>query len=621
MPTASPPRQAIRFGVFEVDLRAGELRRKGIKLRLQEQPFQVLAQLLARPGEVVSREELKQALWPEDTFVDFDHSLNTTINKLREALGDGADNPRFVETLPRRGYRFIAPVEILDGGPRAAARLWAGLRPTLAVAGVALLLVAASYWAWQEFQKSAAGPPGRVMLAVLPFENLSGDPQQEYFSDGLTEEMITELGRLQPKRLGVIARTSVMQYKGTRKPAQQIGRELGADYLLEGSVRREGERVRISAQLVQVSDQTHLWAQSYDRPLSGILALQTEAARAIATEIRVKVTSKEQVHLARVRPVNPAAHDAYLKGRYHANQFSPDGFAKAIQYFEEAVRIDPGYALGYAGLGDVYTTIAALGALPSKDLYPKAKGAAQKALDLDETLAEAHVAMGWTRLSYEWDWKGAEREFQWALELNPGSVIVRYYYSIFLSVAGQHEQAIAEAKRALEIDPLSLLMITNLGWRYLGAQQDDQAVAQFRRTLEMDPNFGVARENLARIYLRQGRHREALAELEKLRQQAGDLPVVLVDLGHTYGVMGRKAEARKVLQQLEQLSRRSYVSPYFLAAIHAGLGEKDEAFARLDQAYQERDIWLILIQQDTRFDALHSDPRFQDLLRRMNFPE
>ncbi len=454
-------------------------------------------------------------------------------------------------------------------------------------------------------------------LAVLPLENLSRDPEQDYFADGMTEALITDLAKIGALR--VISRTSVMQYKGGKKPLPAIARELNVDAVVEGSVQRSGNRVRVTAQLIDGRTDRHLWAESYDRDLRDVLMLQGEVAQAIAGEIRIKLTPEEQVRLAGARAVNPQAHDAYLKGRYFANQYSAEGMRKSIEYFEQAARIDAAYAPAYAGLADVYTSIGFLGTLPAKELYPKAKAAAAKALELDETLSDAHVSMGWAKVGYEWDWSGGEREFKRALQLSPGSAPAHYYFSIFLSAVGRNSEAIAEAKRAQELDPLSLLMNTNVGWRYNSAHQYDKAAEQYRKTLEMDPNFSVARSNLARVYIQQGGYKEAQDEIEKLGQFEGDF-WRLVLLGETYARSGRRAEALKMLAQLNELSRRKYLSAYWIAQVYFSLDETDQAFAELEKAYDQRDIWLILLKSGPTPERLRSDPRYLDLVRRMGFP-
>lgn len=619
--------QAVRFGVFEVDRRTGELRKQGLKIKLQDKPFQLLTLLLDRPGEVVTREELREKLWPGDTFVDFDHSMNTAVNKLREALGDSADNPRFVETLPRRGYRLIAPVEEVGrSGVPASPEVFAPpvtrRRTRLIVLGALALVafVAAGLYMGRDRLWPRANPPeGRIMLAVLPFHNLSGDPEQEYFSDGLTEEMISQLGRMQPEHLAVIARTSAMHYKNTDKRVDEIGRELGVDYILEGSVRRERDRVAITAQLIQVRDQSQVWGESYERELGQVLGLQKEVARAVAHEIRLKLTPQQQERLASARPVNPRAYEAYLRGRYHWSKRSDEGLRKAIQSFEQAIAEDPNYAPAYSGLADSYFSSGFWGLLPSKEAWPKATVAAQKAVELDDTLAEAHASLALAYL-VDGDSEGAEREYQRALHLNPGYAQGRMWYGDLLSGTGQPQAAVEQMRVALQSDPLSLMVNNATGWHLYLARQFDAAIQQFKKTLELDPNFALAHYDLGRAYEGKGMYAEALAAFEKARALSPDTPYILAGLGHCYAVSGKQREARRLLAQLHALSKHRYVKPLDIAFIHIGLDEKDQALQWLDKAYEERAGWLGYLPVDPVYDPLRSDPRFQELLRRIQSP-
>ena len=574
-PEAGSP---IRFGSFEVDLRSGELRKSGLKLKLTGQPFQVLSMLLERPGEVVAREELQKRLWPADTFVDFDHSLNTAINKIREVLGDSAENPRFVETLVRRGYRFVATVL----GPG------------------------------REIVASPKALPEKVRLAVLPLENLGGDPAEEHFVDGMTEELITQLGGLEPARLGVIARTSMMKYKQTKKGIDEMGRELGVDYVVEGSVRRASGRVRISVQLIQVSDQTHLWAQSYERELSDILAVQSEVARAIATRIQIQLTPVQRGRRHGTRPSTPQAYELYLKGRYYLNRANPHDHEKALEYFQQAVDKDPLYAAAYAGIADTYVFLAFYHGLP-RERALRARNAATKALELSPDLAGAHTSLATIKALNDWDWAGAEAGCRRAIELEPGASEPHRTYGWLLSLLGRHEQAIAEAREGRELDPLSSNANYDLAFALAVARRYDEALEQLHKVLELDPKFFRARIGLGHIYAAQSRYAEALAELAK----AGARPEIMAWL---HALAGREAKARKALARaLER--KRAGTSRVILSATYALLGEKDKAFKCLEQAYEERDWVLIFLRTFFPLDPLRSDPRFQDLLRRMKFPE
>ncbi len=615
--TQSYPSPTVQFGVYEVDLRAGELRKQGLRVKLQEKPFQVLALLLERPGEVVTREELQKKLWPGDTFVDFDHSMNTAVNKLREALGDSAESPRFIETLPKRGNRFIAPVQQAgQSAPAVASR--ARQRPATVgvVAALVVVLGLAAYLGWTRWGRRATPPEGRIMLVVLPFHNVSGDAEQEYFTDGLTEEMISQLGRLQPERLRVIASTSAMHYKKSNKRVDEIGRELGVDYVLEGSVRRGGERVRITAQLVQVSDQTEVWSESYESSEGDVLVLQSEVARAIAQQIQLKLTPQEQARLAASRPINPKAHEAYLLGRHFWSKRSDEGLQKSIQSFEQAIALDPNYAPAYSGLADSYFSSTFWGLMPAAESIPKASTAAAKAVELDPFLAEAHGSMALAKL-WENDREAAEREFVLALELNPGYAQGRMRYSDVLSQTGRPEAAIEQMRRALENDPLSLMVNNSAGWHLYLGRQYDEAIAQFKKTLELDPSFALAHYDLGRVYEQKGMYEQAVSEFQEGKRLSPETPYILAGLGHCYGVMGRRSEAREVLGELEELSRRRHVKSLDIAFVHLGLGDKEKALKGLERASTEGEGWVSYFNADPVYDPLRSDPRFQSLLARV----
>ena len=429
-------RSAVRFGVFEFDFRSGELRKQGLKIKLRGQPVQVLAMLLEQAGEVVTREELQRKLWPADTFVDFEQSLNAAVKRLRQALDNSAENPRFVETLARQGYRFISPVHpagpasrLPEPSPKASTVSQLGTRTRLVgILVVVVLLVAAGGYLVRRLWPRAHVSAGNIRLVVLPFSNYSRDPSQEYLSDGITEEIITQLGSLHPEQLAVIARTSAMRYKSTK-----IGRELAVDYIVEGSVRRAGDRVRISAQLIQTSEQTHLWAKGYERDLRDILDVENEVARAIADEIRLKLTPQQQARLLKPNPVDPEAYEAYLRGRYYWNKRTSAGLKKGIEYFEQAIEKEPGYAFSYVGLADSWNLLGDYQYLPPRETYPKAREAATKALEMDGTLAEAHTSLAFVMFEYDWDWSGAEREFKKGLELKPSYATGHLWYAYYLS--------------------------------------------------------------------------------------------------------------------------------------------------------------------------------------------
>jgi serine/threonine-protein kinase len=467
-------------------------------------------------------------------------------------------------------------------------------------------------------QPTAGRRDGKIMLAVLPLENLSPDPEQEYFSDGMTEEMITQLGRLRPEKLGVIARTSAMRYKDSDKPVDWIGRELGVEYILEGSVRRAGGRVRIAAKLVQVSDETQLWGDAYEREVSDVFAVQTDVAESVAEALAVELLSEERPR-AVAATANPAAHDAYLRGRHHWNQRTEEGVRKAIAFFEQAIEHDPEYALAYAGLADCYIVLAEYGATSAREVFPAAKQAAHKALEINDLLAEAHTSLAGIKSDYDWDWEGAERAYRRALELDPGCAAARQWYAEFLTQMGRHDEALAEIQRALEIDPLSLIINSVKAALLYYAGQHEEALEQARRTLELDPDFPVVHYFLGEVYEALGRYEEAIAELQRAATLAGGGPKWRSRLAHTYAVAGREREARRLLDEVTSPSPGGFVSPYTVAAVYGALGDTDEAFRWLERAVEERDVRLRWLSVEPQFPSLRPDPRFDDLLRRMGF--
>jgi TolB-like protein/DNA-binding winged helix-turn-helix (wHTH) protein/Flp pilus assembly protein TadD len=613
----------LRFGVFEVDLHTGELCKQGRKVKLPGQPFQVLAMLLERPGDLVTRGEIRERVWPEDTFVDFEHSINTAVKLLRQALGDETERPHYIETLPRRGYRFIAPVEpVAPVREPPLRRRWAIALAAGVVAISLAVIVALNVAGTRDRVLRAVGavrePPLRVQsLAVLPLENLSHDPEQEYFADGMTEALITDLGKI--RALRVISRTSVMQYKGTRKPLPEIARELNVDAVLEGTVARSGNRVRITANLLHAPTDRHLWAETYESNLGDVLVLQDEVAQAIASEIKVKLTPQEQARFARAQPVNPEAHEAYLRGRYYWNLRTEQNLKRGIEYFQQAIEKDPGYALAYTGLADSYVVLGT-GALAPRETFPRAKAAAFKALEIDETLAEPHASLGWVKADFDWDWAGAEKEFKRAIELNPGYATAHHWYALYLSAMGRHNEAITEIKRAWELDPLSLIINTAAGQCFFWARRYDEAIAQFQRTFELNPGFSTAHYYLAWAYQQKRLYDEAISEYQKCVALAGGNPADAVLLARGYAAAGNRTQALKIISDLREHSKQRPVASGIVAETYTALGDFDQAFAWAERTYKEHSPDLIWLKVDPMADPLRSDPRFRDLLRRMNFP-
>jgi TolB-like protein/DNA-binding winged helix-turn-helix (wHTH) protein/Flp pilus assembly protein TadD len=609
----------IRFGAFEVDLRAGELRRKGLKVKLQEQPFQLLAILLEHRGDVVTREELQKTLWPGDTFVDFDHGLNKAVNKIRQALGDSAENPRFVETLGRRGYRFIADVVIVDvasvelsGKPTAPKRLSWPL--DWKIPGLALVFVLAILMVRMLHPGSHASPNIRS-LAVLPLESLSDDASQDYFADGMTDELITDLGQI--RALRVVSRTSVMQYKRARKPLPQIARELNVDAVVEGTVLRAGEQVRITAQLIEVSADKHLWAQSYEGDFRDAMALQSKVARAIVEQIQINLNPREEAALKNVRVVSPEAYEAYLKGRYFWNKRTADGLTTAVEHFKRAIEKDPNYAQAYSGLADAYALLGdwQYARMTPGEALPRAKAAAIKALELDNTLGEAHTSLAFCLDGFDWDFQSAEKEFRRAIELNPGYATGHHWYAWHLSLLGRNGEAIAEMRRAEDLDPLSLIINADLAELLLIAHFYDDSIRQSRKTIELDPNFGLAHNQLAQAYLQRRMNDEAIAELQKAIQLSGGSPMCRANLARAYAASGRRAEAVQILSDLKGRSEPGYSHASEIAMIYAALGDPDQAMTWLERGFEERVNPGVLLRPG--FDPLRSDPRFQGLVRRL----
>lgn len=594
----------VRFDGFEVDLAAGQLRKRGVRIGLRDQPFLVLASLLEHPGKVVTRDDLRRRLWGDEVFVDFENSLNIAIARLRAALGDSAENPRFIETLPKRGYRFIG-----DVSPMPAA--------------------------------AEPGPARKPRLVVLPFINLSGDSGQEYVSDAVTDELITELAALAPDSLGVIARTTAMRYKGTRKDVGRIGRELNVDYVVEGGVRRDGDRFSMTVQLIRAGDQTHLFARRYEGELREAFDTRTRIAQAISEHIDVPGVADE-VHRRlswahdRRRPTeNLSAYSEYIQGRYLMERLTPEATARAKQHFENAIERDPGFALAHNALAGLYSMLGYVGYMRPKDAYSIGITYALRAVELDDTLAEAHAVLADYHKQLDYNWPAAEREMARALELNPESPFVRFRNAVaILMPHNRIHEAIAEIKRALELDPLAGLTRTWFGIMWLLAEDYDRAIEEAAGLLELEPSSCWS-HFITGIAYRQKYYEEAIGKRprpvdtpagldfaeEAIRghRRAAELSpgsdYVLGWLGLALGVCGREAEARAVLEQLHRSGR--YNLPTSFGHVHLGLGEFDAAFEWFDRAVEERDQNMMPILSYRHFDPLRDDPRFAALLRKM----
>ena len=626
---ATQPRVAdrLRFDGFELDARAGELRKNGIRLRLRGQPLQVLAILLERAGDVVTREDLQTRIWPADTFVDFDHSLHNAIARIREVLGDSAENPRYIETLPRRGYRFIGSVEGFPTLRLVTETDEPRIQPSAPVHRVdrkrnlvlvlcALFALGLVAWSTRQYVHARAAIPPIHSIAVLPLDNLSGDPSEEFFADGMTDQLITDLAKVGSLR--VISRTSVMQYKGAKKSLPEIARELKVDAIVEGSVIRSGQRVRVTSQLIQAPTDKHLWAETYDRDLGDILKLQGEVADAIAQQVRAQLTPTQQAQVRHGQAVNAAAYDAYLKGRlYFVNAYSnPDSLRKAQHNFDESIQKDPKFALAYAGLADTYVYLAFARAMPRDQAYRSAKEALVTALELDDNVGEAHDTLGLLSSDFDWDWDTAEREFNRAVALAPSYSCALEDRAIFLALRGRRTEALAEIAKIDQLD-YSVGAGYVESWIYDQLGDYPNLIKASKRALLLDPHDGFQHYNLGVGYEATGKLPEAISEYQKATEMSGDSQNA-VALAHAYSAAGKKAEAEKILRDLNHKLSATSASPYRMATIYAGLGKKDKAFELLEEAYAEKSFGLpSSLRSDLVLDTLRPDPRFQDLLRRI----
>lgn len=608
----------LRFGPFQLDVRLGELRKHDCAIKLQEQPLQLLLALLERPGEVVTREELRRRLWSDETFVGFEDGLNTAVRRVRDALGDSADAPAFIETLPRRGYRFIGTLEPTlatpsdRGGPT---RRGGAKRHVAYWAGLAVVAVLATPAAWLAYRGREAATPGFRSIAVLPLDNLSADPGQEYLADGITDQLITDLAKVSSLR--VISRGSVMQFRGTHKTLPEIGRQLNVDVIVEGSVTRSGDRVRVTAQLIEAAADRHLWAESYERDVRDLLGLQREIAAAIADRIDVRLNAREQPEMIPAQRVHPDAYLAYIKGRVYWNQRTQGALEKGVAAFQQSIDFDPDYAPAHAGLADCYTALGYGSYLPPKVAFERAKAAALHAIALDESLADPHASLGYVKFYYEWDFAQAEREFLRAISLNPSSVTAHGWYGVYLTAMGRFDEARAEMRRAQALDPLSPAINTDLGFVEYYSGRYPEAVKQLRVTTETNPAFPLAHLWLGRTFEAQKRHDEAIVEFTAAAKVLRDWPVTMAALGHVYAVSGRRAEANQTLDDLLALSKHKYVTPYGIALVYAGLGDTESAAAWLDRAVADRANWLVWLTLDQRFDNMRGSSRFEAIVRRV----
>ncbi len=628
----------VRFGVFEVDLLNRELRKKGVKVKLQKQPLDLLRVLLERSPEAVTREEIREQLWPPGVHVDFDRSLNKAVVKLREALGDAADSPRFVETMPRLGYRFIAPLttnlshgESIEEVPAALQKAspslvdpnprWPGFGPrslllvatSLIALLVALGLLVGHKWPGASFRKEQTL---RVeSLAVLPLNNLSGDPAQEYLADGIADGLITELARFSSLR--VISGTSTMRYAHRLVAMSQIVKDLNVDAVIEGSVERSGNRVRITAQLIDARHNVHVWTRSYERDLSEMPNLQSSVAHDIADHLRANSSMEEREAFQTHRSTTPEAYEAYLRGRGELGKQTQDSMRKSAQYFQQAIDFDPFYAAAWAGLADSFTLLANYGVLLPREMFPRAEAAARKAISLDPTLGEAHASLAYVRHHFEWDWSGAAAEYKRALDLAPGLPQAHLRYAEYLSNGGRHEEALREITRARDLDPLSWTVANNVGSTLFYARRYDDTIREMGVVLAINPDRIYARIYAAMAYRQMHNYPKAISEYERVAAITGQAGVGLAE---TYALTGKTREARRILRQVETPSASGTLDWVFIAGVYAALGDRDQAFSWLEKGYQNRDFFMTYLNVYPSFDTLRTDPRFGNLIARVGVP-
>jgi TolB-like protein/DNA-binding winged helix-turn-helix (wHTH) protein/lipopolysaccharide biosynthesis regulator YciM len=643
--------ERVRFGTFELNVRTGELASVGTaaveagaaKVQLRQQPFQILRILVERQGKIVTREEIRQILWPDDTVVEFDRSINVAMAILRKALADDADHPNYIETLVGRGYRLIALVEwqqsstaaqdllepradtlpriegqISEREPRAA-RHW---RKTAILGSSAVILIVVGYLSWRHFRAITPPKSEKIMLAVLPFENLTGDPNKEYLADGLTEETISQLGRLNPEQLGVIARTSVMGYKHKSERLDQIGRDLSVQYVLENSLRGSGDHVRITTQLLQVKDQSHLWSQDYDYSAKDILKVEDDVAKAVARETQLHLSSQQKAELAQSRPVKPEAFEAYLQGYYFFERDTDKDTEMAAKYYERATQLDPSYALAWAGLSRVRKWQAKTSLIPTEQGYRLAREEVQRALALDPNLAQAHIQLGRIQQQVDFDWTGADASYQRAVELEPGNPESVGQAASSAAFLGHFDRALLLSRRTIDLDPLNATSWVRLGQIECWSGQLDAAIPDLKKALDLNRNLWSAHISLSQIYIMQGRPQDALPEIELIRYDLWRA----VQHAVAYYALGRQKEADAALSELiaryhaRSAHAHSAYSAYGIAQVYAFRKQSDEAFQWLDRAYAEHDDGLIMTKVDPLLKNLHNDPRYTALLKKLNLP-
>jgi TolB-like protein/Tfp pilus assembly protein PilF len=581
MESSARSSRSVRFGLFEFDLRSGELRKQDRRIRLEGQPVQVLIKLLERPGELITRDDLRKELWPADTFVNFEQSLNAAVKRLRQALGDAPANPRFIETLARRGYRFIAPVSAASAN------------------------------------SGAADTPARTVesLAVLPFGNTDSDPETEYLADGITESIINNVSRLSGVR--VMARSTVFRFKDKTFDPRALGRKLNVDAVLLGRVQQRGDALLVGAELVDVQNGWQLWGEQYNRKLVDIFSVEEEISSEISEKLRMRLSGEDRSRLAKRYTQSTEAYQDYLKGRYHLNRLTEDALNKGIEYFERAIQRDRNYALAYTGLADAFGLLGFMGLAPAAEVMPKAKEAARRAVEIDDGLPEAHASLAGIFKNYDWDWAAAELEFKKALALNPRYANGHRMYASYLAAVRRPEESLRESRLALEFDPFSLPIRLEVAYNRYMAHDYERALEEALRTLELEPHFAPAQSILGQIYEQLGRYEEGLTALQNARDLSDGHPATLASLVHILARAARPQEASELLEKLMDIARRQHVSPYWLALAYAGVGQTSAALDKLENAYEQHDVILLWLGTEPRFDSLESEPRFAELLRRM----
>ena len=615
-----PAVHVFRFDDLEFDVGALELRKGAVKIKLEGQPLRILALLVERPGELVTREDVRRRLWPGNTIVDFEHSINAAMKRLREALGDSAESPRFIETLPRRGYRFLQPVKSVDSqaAPPVRARRYVWQAGLLSLGVLLIGLLAVNAFGLRDRLAGPGNGRASVAMAVLPLKNLSGDSSQDYYADGISEALSTELGKI--GRLQVLSFQSMTRYRQTQKPLPQIAQELRVDALLEGSVVRSGDRVRITVKLFQAAPERQLLSESYEFDARNVVAVQAEVAQNIASRTRVRLTPQEQARLSTSRRVDAEAYEAYLLGRAHASKGpTPANWKRAKDYFEKAIEKDPAYAPAYVGMAELHINYRPWAGRQS-DARVQARQWGEKALELDDTLAEAHTILA-VCAQQDWDWAGAEKGFRRAIELNPSYALARIRYAMYLFAMLRFDEAVVEARRAQQLDPVSSLVSTFAGAAYFLAGRVEDATASWQNVLELDPGYSDASHFLARTHVLQGRYEQGIAELQRALAFNKRQPLLLGGLAHAYALAGQREKAITLVAELKRIeAEEPGYAPFGMIWAHAGLDDKDQVFAYLEKAYRERAGRMVWINVDPRLESLRSDPRFNDLVRRMKLP-